>query len=120
MTDGETQTASYNYGPYGMPWFDRRQTDSNTVPTYGRETETSTGGMLTEQVNARYAAVCEAVKNQNVTLWVIWFGESKPKLEARLKTCATSDRFKTARNSTDLQNTFAAIANQISELRLTR
>lgn len=119
MTDGETCTASFNYGPYGMPWFDRRTTDDATVPTYGCETETTTGGMLSEQVNARAAALCTAIKNKNITLWYIWFGESKPNLEARLRLCATPSRFYAARNSADLQTTFASIANQISQLRLT-
>lgn len=119
MTDGETCTASYNYGPYGFPWFDRRQTSATAAPSYGCETETTTGGELSEQVGARYAAVCTAVKNKNITLWVIWFGASKPNLETRLTSCATNSRFYAARNSADLQTTFAAIANQISQLRLT-
>lgn len=124
MTDGETCTASFNYGAYGFPWYDRRQTPVNTALNtngthFGCETETSTGGTLSEQVNARYAAVCTAVKNKNITLWVIWFGASKPNLETRLRSCATPSRFHTARNSADLQTTFASIANQISQLRLT-
>jgi Flp pilus assembly protein TadG len=61
MTDGETCTGSTNYGPYGLPWYDRRQTDDGTAPTYGCETETATGGTLSEQVNARYSAFCSAV-----------------------------------------------------------
>lgn len=121
MTDGETCTAPYNYSAYGFPWLDRRQQTSKTsAPTYGCETETSTGGQMSEQVNARYAAVCAAVKNQNITLWVIWFGVSKPNLETRLRGCATPSRFYAARNQADLQTTFASIANQISALRLTQ
>lgn len=119
MTDGETCTASYNYGPYGFPWFDRRTTPFSDVPSYGCETETTTGGTLSVQVNSRATAVCTAVKNKNITLWVIWFGASKPNLETRLTNCATNSRFYAARNSADLQTTFAAIANQISQLRLT-
>jgi hypothetical protein len=51
---------------------------------------------------------------------VIWFGVSKPNLEARLTSCATTGRFYAARNAAALQTTFASIANQISQLRLTR
>lgn len=118
MTDGETVTGSFNYGPYGLPWFDRRQTDPAVAPT-DSFTAPSTGGDLTAQVDARYAAVCQAVKNKNITLWVIWFGAANATLEARLTSCATPNRFYAARNSADLQTTFAAIANQISQLRLT-
>lgn len=119
MTDGETCTGSVNYGPYGYPWFDRRTTPDGDVPSYGCETETTTGGTLSEQVNARASALCTAIKNKNITLWYIWFGASKPNLEARLRLCATPSRFYAARNSADLQTTFATIANQISQLRLT-
>ena len=120
MTDGETCTGSTNYGPYGLPWYDRRQTDNAVAPTDGCETETTTGGTMSEQVNARYAALCTAVKNKNITLWVIWFGVSKPNLETRLRSCATTGRFYPARDAAELQSTFQSIANQISQLRLTR
>ncbi len=119
MTDGETCTGNDNYQAYGIAWFDRRQTDSSIVPTDGCESTSSTGGMLSEQVNARYTALCTAVKNKNITLWVIWYGESNPGVESRLTTCATTGRFFAARNSTQLISTFNAIASQISQLRLT-
>ncbi len=116
MTDGEACTGATNYTAYGVPWWDRRQTDPATAPTDG----CLTTGTLTEQVNARTAALCNAVKNKNITLWVIWFGASNTTIEDMLEACATSGRFFTARNSTDLQNTFKSIADQISALRLTR
>lgn len=116
MTDGEACTNTTDYGPYGLPWLDRRTTDPNQAPTSG----CLTTGTITQQVNARTAAICTAVKNKNITLWVIWFGASNTTIEGMLNTCATPGRFFTARNSTDLQNTFKSIADQISQLRLTR
>lgn len=116
MTDGEACTNTTDYGPYGLPWLDRRTTDPSQEPTSG----CLTTGTITQQVNARTAAICTAVKNKNITLWVIWFGASNTTIEGMLNTCATPGRFFTARNSTDLQNTFKSIADQISQLRLTR
>lgn len=120
MTDGEACTTSTNYQAYGIAWFDRRQTDSSTAPPTGQHCATdSDPGIITNQVNARTTAICEAVRNKNITLWVIWFGESTPTVEAHLRSCATSGRFFSARNSAQLQQTFRDIANQISQLRLT-
>jgi Flp pilus assembly protein TadG len=116
MTDGEACTENYNYTAYGVAWFDRRQTDEGSVPTDG----CLTTGTITQQVNARTAALCTAVKNKNITLWVIWFGTANSTIEDMLENCATSGRFFTARNSTDLQTTFRSIADQISQLRLTK
>jgi Flp pilus assembly protein TadG len=116
MTDGEACTGATNYTAYGIPWYDRRQTPDNTVPTDG----CLTTGTLTQQVNLRTAALCEAVKNKNITLWVIWFGASNTTIEDMLEDCATDGRYFAARNSADLQQTFSSIASQISQLRLTR
>lgn len=115
MTDGEACTGITNYAAYGIAWFDRRQTDAGTAPTDG----CLTTGSLTQQVNARTAAICEAIKNENITLWVIWFGTTQATIEGQMRSCATPDRFFSARNSVQLQQTFRSIANQISQLRLT-
>lgn len=116
MTDGEACTDPGNYTAYGVAWFDRRQTDANTVPTGG----CGTSGTLTQQVNARLAGICSAVKNKNITLWVIWFGVSNTTIENSLRSCSTTGRFYSARNSADLDTVFGSIASEISQLRLTR
>jgi len=59
------------------------------------------------------------VRNENITLWVIWFGVKNNTLETQMRNCATPGRFFAARNQTDLQNTFRQIADQISQLRIT-
>lgn len=116
MTDGDTCTSAGNYTAYGVAWFDRRQTDVGSVPTDGC-TDT---GTLTTQVNARYTALCSAVRNKNITLWVVAFGNLQPTTEARLNACASSGRYFKATSSEELQKTFKKIADQISQLRLTK
>ena len=116
MTDGEACTGDTDYAAYGFPWLDRRTTDSSSAPTGG----CLTTGTITQQVNARTQAICTAVKNKNITLWVIWFGAESTTIEGMMQSCATPGRYFAARNSTDLQNTFKSIADQISQLRLTK
>lgn len=116
MTDGEVCTSEFQYTTYGVEWFDRRRTDPSSAPSSG----CGTSGTITQQVNARTAAICTAIKNKNITLWVIWFGASNSTIETALTSCATPGRFFAARNSTQLQETFRSIADQISQLRLTR
>lgn len=115
MTDGDTQTSTSNYAAYGYPWYDRRNVAAADVGNSPGSTD------MNDEVNARFAALCTVVKNKNITLWVISFGSgSNTTTENRLKTCASSDRYFTARNSAELQNTFKKIADQISQLRLTK
>ncbi|WP_374297269.1 hypothetical protein [Sphingomonas sp.] len=112
MTDGNTETYVSDYAAYGIPWFDRRN-----VATPG---EGDAG--VDSEVNARFEALCTAVKNKNITVWVISFGDgSNADTEARLQRCASSGTyyFKAA-DSAALQTAFTSIATQISQLRLTK
>lgn len=111
MTDGEAFTAGNNYQAYGYSPLDRRQTDPNVMPS---------DAMLTQQVNLRTQALCKRIRNENITLWVIWFGQNNRSIEGLMTSCATQGRFFAARNSADLQNTFRQIADQISQLRITQ
>ncbi len=120
MTDGDAVSQTCDYTAYGVAFWDRRTTDS-----VGSASDCNgiNGGMpsLNSQVNSRLEGLCAAVKNKNITLWVISFGSgSNTDTETRLSNCATPGRYFTARNSATLQNTFADIASQISQLRLTR
>lgn len=110
MTDGDTNANAYDYAAYGLPFFDARQTPANP-----------TKAQLQEQVNLRFLAICNWVRNKNITLWVINFGEgqSQDTLD-RLEACASTGRYFSAADSAALQTTFQSIANQISQLRLTR
>ena len=118
MTDGDPCTASTNYQAYGLAWFDRRQTNPNTAPSLNQNC--TSGAPLTDQVNARTDALCSAIKNKNITLWVVTFGQVASQTVTRLRACASPDRYFSASNAAQLQATFASIANQISQLRLTQ
>jgi Flp pilus assembly protein TadG len=117
MTDGDAVSAPCDYTAYGVAFWDQRTTtDVGTATNCPNERS-----QLDDQVNARFLAMCGAVKNMNITLWVISFGTgSNTTTENRLSQCATSGRYFTARNSATLQTTFASIADQISQLRLTK
>ena len=119
MTDGNTNANATDYAAYGLPWFDRRQTDPATPPSKAA---------LDEQVNKRFAGLCTAVKNlrdQNdkvaVTLWVIVFGTDVDNpTKTRMQNCATSNTYYfEAPTKETLITSFRTIANQISALRLT-
>jgi Flp pilus assembly protein TadG len=131
MTDGETCTRAGNYFAYGYPTLDKRQsdttpTDDATCPGSGANSASS---VLNAQVDARFAALCEAVKNKNITLWVVYFGNTDAATTARMHDCARTAgdaaapavpaRFFNATNTTALITTFRNIADQISQLRLT-
>jgi len=111
MTDGDTVTDSLQYTAYGVEWFDRRRTPKNSEPS---------NSDLTSQVNSRFLAMCRAIKNKNITLWVVSFGNGVSSSSiTNLQNCATSGKFYNASNSAELLNNFRTIANDISQLRLT-
>jgi len=112
MTDGDTVANNTDYAAYGLPWFDRRQNSNGNVPGSSE---------MDNRVNARFLDICTKLKNKNITLWVISFGTgSNSTTEQRLENCATPGRYRVARDSLALQQTFSAIAGEISQLRLTR
>ena len=130
MTDGETCTNPLIYAAYGLPWYDRRQTDSNVAPPYDSRDQSwqscsgadDPGTALTQQTDMRFPALCRAIRNHpsQPTLWVVYFGSTDTVTRARMENCASPGRFFNAANSADLISTFRTIADQISQLRLTR
>ena len=116
MTDGDPCSDPGDYAAYGVQWFDRRETSSGSAPTGG----CTTTGTLTAQINARTDALCTAIKNKNITLWVITFGSVASSTVTRLTACASPGKYFSANNAAQIQSTFASIADQISALRLTR
>ncbi|MDC7810061.1 pilus assembly protein TadG [Sphingomonas koreensis] len=110
MTDGDTNANNYDYSAYGLPFFDARQTPGNPSKA-----------QLEEQVNLRFLAICRWVRNKRITLWVINFGEGQSQAtQDRLEQCASEGRYFSNPTAADLQSTFKSIADQISQLRLTR
>lgn len=111
MTDGDTNANAGDYAAYGLPFFDHRQT----------EDENPAKADLDEQVNLRFLAICEWVRNKKITLWVVNFGEGQAQAtQDRLEKCASKGRYFSNTDSAGLLQTFKSIADQISQLRLTK
>lgn len=117
MTDGDAVSNPCDYTAYGVAFFDKR----TTTDVGNADQCPNARGALNDQVNARLDALCTVVKNMNITLWVISFGNgSNAATEKRLDDCASDGRYFSAKNAADLQATFKNIADQISQLRLTK
>jgi hypothetical protein len=111
MTDGETATEETNYSAYGVHWYDRRQTPTGTAPT---------SDLLNDLTNARTVALCKAIKDKNINLWVVSYGSVSGPTNDRLRACATSGKFVQATSVASLISNFKEIAAKISALRLTQ
>lgn len=109
MTDGDTNVDYDDLSAYGIHWWDRRQT------TYA-PSDTNLDNIL----NARLTALCTAIKNKNITLWVVSYGGGvNATTEARLTACASTGKFFSAADTATLISNFKQIASEIAELRLT-
>lgn len=109
MTDGDTNVDYDDLSAYGIHWWDRRQT------TYA-PSDTNLDNIL----NARLTALCTAIKNKNITLWVVSYGGGvNATTEARLTACASPGKFFSAADTATLISNFKQIASEIAELRLT-
>jgi Flp pilus assembly protein TadG len=112
MTDGGTYTIKNNYNAYGLSFFNRKQSSFDPSETF-----------TNDLVNARLLAICDQVKNMNITLWVISYGSGvNATTQDRLRQCATppnSVHFVSAADTATLTAQFQQIAAKISELRLT-
>lgn len=119
MTDGDTANTWNNYASYGLEWWDRRQ----VTPAGATSTDLDNFEVLLQNNNnARSSALCTAIKNKGITLWVISYGDAVNTTTInRLTACATSPTyFFSAANTTQLISKFREIADKISQLRLTK
>jgi hypothetical protein len=105
MTDGKMEPQLTTYSAYGIETYDHR------ILPAGSETV----ALQTARHHARFSAVCEAIKAQGVTIWVISFGTS---MTTQLQNCASSGRSYYSSNTTALRNTFKFIASEVADLRL--
>lgn len=105
LTDGETATAPYNYGTYGLEMVEERRWRTRSRTT------------LNQTVERRFAFACEEVKKKNITVWVISFGTAaNPVMQA----CAGPNRYFVADDARQLEDAFATIAKRMGDLRVTR
>lgn len=111
MTDGDTNVVNDDYSAYGVHWYDRRQTPTGTAPI---------NSQLDALTDARTAALCKAIKNRNINLWVVSYGEVNSATNDRLRACATPGKFFQATSVASLVSNFKEIAAKISALRLTQ
>lgn len=110
MTDGETNMQLDDYSAYGINWWDRRQNDGSDP----------TKAWLDANLDARTQAICKAVRDKNISVWVIAFGDDIPAAtETALQNCASSGKYYRPVSVAALVQNFNDIAAQISALRLT-
>lgn len=108
MTDGDTDTRFGAYDAWGLSAVARRRTPTNATPT------NATQNALTE---TRLTELCRiAREDKRITVWVIAFGTT---LTPLLENCASPGNAYQADNADELNETFAQIASQIAQLRLT-
>lgn len=112
MTDGDTQADLANYSAHGVHWWDRRQNDGTSAPS---------DAFIEANINARTQALCRWVRNENITLWVVAFGQGlSTDAKTALENCASPGRYFEADDTAGLVTEFKKIANSISALRLTQ
>ena len=105
MTDGETAPYDLSYSSYGLEPLDRRRWTPGSATS------------LTQHVEKRFEFACAEIKKRNVTVWVIGFGVA---LNPVMKDCAGDGHFFEAADAAELNATFAAIAKNMSRLRIER
>lgn len=95
---------------------------------YGRRDEGRLGGATsksasTTAINQRLAHVCAAMRGAGITIYTITFGSgaTSSSLQNLYRGCATdSGKYFHAPSSSELEGAFEAIANDLSNLRLSR
>ncbi|MDE2410620.1 MAG: hypothetical protein KGM18_02465 [Sphingomonadales bacterium] len=105
LTDGKTEAYDVDYSAYGIePLDERRWTSKSTLS-------------LNDVVEKRFGVACNEVKKRNITVWVIGFGTT---LNPIMKQCAGPGHYFEAKDATTLSDTFAKIAQQLGDLRLSK
>lgn len=103
MTDGIMEPTASGYSAYGIENLDSRIAPRNYA------------GTITARHNLRFTAMCDQIKSQGTTIWVVAFGTS---MTAELQNCASNGRAYYSSNTEALRNTFKFIAAQVADLRL--
>ena len=105
LTDGETAPLDLSYSSYGFEPLDQRRWSPKSSMS------------LAETVENRFAFACGEVRRKNVTVWVIGFGTV---LTDVMKDCAGEGHYFEAADAAELNASFAAIAESLSDLRVSR
>jgi Flp pilus assembly protein TadG len=108
MTDGTMAPQPTIYGLYGYEKVDRRISGAANTPT---------SSDLTDRHNSRFSALCTAIKNMNITIWVVAYDQT---MTTQLQNCASPGKAFYASNDTQMRAALQQIARQIAELRLSK
>ncbi len=108
MTDGMMNTPPTVYTSHGYEESDRRVSGLAVTP--------STSDLISRH-NARFQALCNQARANNITVWTIAFGTSNP---PTLVSCADSGKAFVATDTAALTAQFQQIAANIAKLRLSR
>ena len=108
MTDGDMAPQPSIYGLYGYEEIDRRISGSATTPS---------SSDLKSRHNSRFSAICGAIKDMNITLYVVAYAQS---MTTELENCATPGKAFYAADDDELKEAFQKIAKQIAQLRLSK
>ncbi len=104
MTDGEQTVNMDYYSAWGYEKTSQRVGDSTTASAVTRHA-------------LRFQALCDAARNEKVSVWVIAFGTT---LTSNLTQCADANQAFQASDSAQLNVQFQKIAAKIADLRLTK
>ncbi len=106
LTDGKNTLGSGWYSGYGYDWKQRlASTHSASINT----------------MNSKVSALCSSAKSQGIRIYTITFQMSDSTLQSIFKSCASSpDLFFNSPSNTELQNAFKAIAQDLSNLRISK
>jgi hypothetical protein len=108
MTDGDMMPSQYAYSLYGFEMLDRRVSGAANTPS---------DSDLKVRHNSRFNAICEAIKDMNITIYVVAYSQT---MTTELQDCATPGKAFYAADDDDLTAAFQQIAKQIAQLRLSR
>jgi hypothetical protein len=108
----------------------------NTIPTNNREFRseytaygylsearlgTTNGGQAEAAQNTRTALVCQRMKDQGIRIYTILLMENNNTVRNLMRNCATTpEMFFDTPSAAQLEGTFQAIANELSNLRLSK
>ncbi len=108
LTDGQLAPNSTIYGLYGVEAYDKRVGGGSSLSTTD----------LYNTHQRRFDMLCNRVKSQNVSIWMIVFDSA---LSTSMKNCASSqDQASTSSNQAQLISKFKQIAKSIGALRITQ
>lgn len=107
MTDGENTMDNYNRTAY---WY-----------LSNAKLGTTNQGTAVAQLNSRLSQVCTSMKNNNIVVYTISFGTLNSAATTMLRNCATiPDYYFPSPTNTELQAAFHAIADSLTNLRVSK